>query len=55
MMAPESASLIVKTGDGRTGDRQEFHLSGTLLHATLDLSGSMLTVWASESALPHGA
>jgi hypothetical protein len=54
MMAPESASLIVKTGDGRTGDRQEFHLSGTLLHATLDLSGSMLTVWASEPALPHG-
>jgi hypothetical protein len=55
IISPESASVIVKTGDGRTGDRHEFHLSGTLLHATLDLSGSSLTVWASEPALPHGA
>ena len=55
MISPESASVIVKTGDGRTGDHHEFHLSGTLLRATLDLSGSMLTIWATESALPQGA
>lgn len=55
MMAPESASLIVKTGDGRTGDSHEFHLSETLLQATLDLSGSILAIWASEPALPHGS
>jgi hypothetical protein len=55
MMPPESASLIVKTGDGRTGDHHEFHLSGTLIRATMDLSGSMLTVWATEPALPQGA
>ena len=55
VMAPESASIVVKTSDGGTGDRHEFHLCGTLLHATLDLSGSILTVWASEPPLPHGA
>jgi hypothetical protein len=54
-ISSDSASILIKTGDGRTGDRHEFHLSGTLIRATLDLSGSMLTVWATESALPEGA
>lgn len=55
IISSESASVIVKTGDGRTSDRHEFHLFGTLLRATLDSSGSTLTVWATEPALPQGA
>lgn len=55
MIAADSAELVIKTADGRTGDHHEFRLSGTLLRATLDSTGSTVTVWASESALPDDA
>ena len=55
MRSSESASVVVKTGNGRTGDHHEFHLSGTFLRATLDSSDSILTIWATEPALPQGA
>jgi hypothetical protein len=48
------AAIVVKTGDGRTGDRHEFHLSESLVHAASDASGSAITIFAIESALPDG-
>ena len=55
IVTSDSAALTVKTHDGRTGDRHEFHISGALIHATSDSSGSTVSVWASEPALPYGS
>jgi hypothetical protein len=50
----DGTNIIVQTGDGRTGDRCEFHMSGSLIHATLDRTHSTVSVWATEAALPDG-
>ena len=50
----DGTNIIVQTGDGRTGDRCEFHMSGGLIHATLDQTLSTVSVWATEGALPDG-
>jgi len=54
VIEPNGVDIIVQTGDGRTGDRCEFHMSGTLIHATLDQARSTVSVWATEAALPDG-
>jgi hypothetical protein len=50
----DGANIIVQTGDGRTGDRCEFRMSGSLIHATLDDTLSTVSVWATEAALSDG-
>lgn len=54
VIGADGANIIVQTGDGRTGDRCEFHMSGGLIHATLDDAHSTVSVWATEAALPDG-
>ena len=55
IITADGANLTVSTSDGRTGDRHEFHMSEGLIHATLDSSGSTVSIWASEPALPYGS
>lgn len=52
---PDSATVVVTTGDGRTGDHFEFRLAGTSLHATAEGGGTGLTIWGTEPALPPGS
>jgi hypothetical protein len=52
---PDSADKIVKTSDGRTGDRHEFHMAAAAFHATLNSAGTALAIWGTEPALPDGA
>ena len=51
----DSADIIVKTADGRTGDSHEFHMEAASLHATLDSAGNSLTIRGTEAALPSAA
>jgi hypothetical protein len=51
----DSAEIIVKTSDGRTGDKHQFHMEAVSLHATLDSAGSSLAIWGTEPALPNGS
>ena len=51
----DSTDMIVRTLDGRTGDRHEFHLTGSNgLRATVDNSSTVVSIWATEPALPKG-
>ena len=51
----DDPALKVITGDGRTGDGHEFHMSEGLIRATLHSGGSTLSIWAVEPALPSGS
>jgi hypothetical protein len=53
VIEPDGADIIVRWGDGRTGDHGEFQMSGGL-STTLDRARSTVSVWATEAALPGG-